>query len=76
MGIHIILTFNITITVTVVVLFVGYDIMHASQQELERELDQSETWTQLTEVFSVLRDKLKPCTSKLLSDHLEKERSR
>ncbi|XP_067239730.1 nesprin-2-like isoform X4 [Chanodichthys erythropterus] len=45
-------------------------------QELERELDQSKTWTQLTQVFSDLRDKLKPCTSKLLSDHLEKERSR
>ncbi|KAG1964264.1 nesprin-2 [Pimephales promelas] len=46
-------------------------------QELERELNlSSETWNNLTEVFFDLRDKLKPCASKLLSDHLEKERSR
>ncbi|XDV42021.1 hypothetical protein PO909_010774 [Leuciscus waleckii] len=41
-------------------------------QELERELNRSETWNNLTD----LRDKLKPCASKLLSDHLEKERTR
>ncbi|XP_077075807.1 nesprin-2a [Siphateles boraxobius] len=41
-------------------------------QELERELNQSVTWNNLTD----LRDKLKPCASKLLSDHLEKERTR
>ncbi|XP_052441872.1 nesprin-2-like isoform X3 [Carassius gibelio] len=45
-------------------------------QELERELNQSETWTQLTEVFSNLKDKLSPYASKRLSDRLEKERTR
>ncbi|XP_059369612.1 nesprin-2-like [Carassius carassius] len=50
---------------------------HVEQlQELERELNQSETWTQLTEVFSNLKDKLSPYASKLLSDRLEKERTR
>ncbi|KAK2883496.1 hypothetical protein Q8A67_017133 [Cirrhinus molitorella] len=45
-------------------------------QELERELNRSKTWTQLTEVFSDLKDKLNPYASKLLSDRLEKERTR
>ncbi|XP_016149734.1 nesprin-2-like [Sinocyclocheilus grahami] len=45
-------------------------------QELERELNQSETWTQLTKVFSNLKDKLNPYASKLLSDRLEKETTR
>ncbi|KAL1254649.1 hypothetical protein QQF64_016878, partial [Cirrhinus molitorella] len=45
-------------------------------QELERELNRSKTWTQLTEVFSDLKDKLNPYASKLLSDRLEKERNR
>ncbi|XP_051511030.1 LOW QUALITY PROTEIN: nesprin-2-like [Myxocyprinus asiaticus] len=45
-------------------------------QELEKELDRSETWTHLTQMFSDLRDKLNPCAAKLLSDHLEKERTR
>ncbi|KAF4099427.1 hypothetical protein G5714_019553 [Onychostoma macrolepis] len=44
-------------------------------QELERELNQSETWTQLTELFSKLKDKLNPYASKRLSDRLEKERT-
>ncbi|XP_051954461.1 nesprin-2-like [Xyrauchen texanus] len=45
-------------------------------QELEKELDRSETWIHLTHMFSDLRDKLNPCAAKLLSDHLEKERTR
>ncbi|XP_052390559.1 nesprin-2 isoform X4 [Carassius gibelio] len=45
-------------------------------QELEGELNRSETGTQLTEMFSDLKDKLNPYASELLSVHLEKERSR
>ncbi|KAK7133211.1 hypothetical protein R3I94_015172 [Phoxinus phoxinus] len=41
-------------------------------QELERELNRSETWNNLTD----LRDTLKPCGSNRLSDHFEKERTR
>ncbi|XP_016380976.1 nesprin-2-like [Sinocyclocheilus rhinocerous] len=47
-----------------------------SYEELEGELNRSETWTQLTELFSDLKDKLNPYASELLSDRLEKERTR
>ncbi|XP_051500897.1 nesprin-2-like [Myxocyprinus asiaticus] len=45
-------------------------------QELEKELDKSETWTYVTQVLSDLRDKLNPCAATPLSDHLEKGRTR
>ncbi|XP_043093802.1 nesprin-2 isoform X3 [Puntigrus tetrazona] len=45
-------------------------------QELKMELNKSETLTQLTEEFSNLKNKLNPYASELLSDRLEKERTR